>query len=115
MRTAVGVFADRDRAEDAIRKLLLHRVPPERITFLTRSESEVTGVGKHLRDAVEPLHGGQVPARFSVLSIPGVGPVLVQGPDVKDLFDQAVPQNGPAATQSPNDPWRKNFAATAPE
>lgn len=116
MRTAVGVFSDRDRAEDAIRKLLQHRVPPERITFLTRSESEATGVGKHLQEGVDPPAGSLVPARFSVLSIPGVGPVLVQGPDVKDLFGQAVPQNDPpTATQSSNDPWRRTLAATAPE
>src|SRR5437870_5410271 len=107
MRTAVGVFTDRDRAEDAIRKLLQHRVPPERITFLTRSEPEARGIGQHLQDEVP--HGSQAPARFSVLSIPGVGPVLVQGPDVKDLFDQAFPENNSAAaTPSPNDPWRKN-------
>jgi anti-sigma B factor antagonist len=116
MRTAVGVFADRDRAENAIRKLLLRRVPPERITFLTRSESEATGVGKHLQDGVDSPHGGQVPACFSVLAIPGVGPVLVQGPDVKDLFDQAISQNDPpAAAQSSNDRWRKTSATTAPE
>jgi anti-sigma B factor antagonist len=111
MRTAVGVFADRDRAEEAIRKLLQHRVPPERITFLTRSEPEARGVGQHLQDAADSPHGSPAPMRFSVLSLPGVGPVLVQGPDVKDLFDQAIPENNSASgAPSPNAPWR-----TAPE
>ena len=116
MRTAVGVFADRNRAEEAIRKLLQQRVPPERITFLTRSEPEARGVGQHLQDAADSPPGSQAPMRFSVLSLPGVGPVLVQGPDVKDLFDQAIPENNSASgAPSPNDSWRKTFAVAAPE
>jgi anti-sigma B factor antagonist len=116
MNTAVGVFADRDRAEEAIRKLIEHRVPPERITFLTRSALEASSVGRHFQDGGDPLHGPDAAARFNVLSIPGIGPVLFQGPDVKDLFDQAVTEHHAASvTQSLNEPWRKTSPAPVQE
>jgi anti-sigma B factor antagonist len=116
MRTAVGVFTDRDRAEEAIRKLIEHRVPPERITFLTRSASEASSVGKQLQDVGDPLRGSEGPARFNVLSITGIGSVLTQGPDVKDLFDQAVTENDAAsAAASLNNPGRIASAASVQE
>ena len=107
MKTAVGVFSNLDRAEQAIRTLLKNRVPPERITFLTRSEPEANSIGNHLYS--EPgLRGAETPARFSVISVSGIGPVLVQGPDVSDIFDQP-PQDHSSTYRVPasNDPWRQ--------
>src|SRR5262245_43020878 len=107
MKTAVGVFSSLDRAEQAIRTLLKNKVPPERITFLTRSEPEANSIGNHLYSD-SGLRNTGTPARFSVISVSGIGPVLVQGPDVSDIFDQASRGRGstdhaPAA----NDPWRQ--------
>jgi len=95
MKTAVGVFSNLERAEQAIRMLLKNRVPPERISFLTRSEPEASSVSRHLQgDGMLQVSSG-TPARFSVLSVSGIGPVLVQGPDVADIFDQQP--RGPVA------------------
>jgi anti-sigma B factor antagonist len=57
METAVGVFAQRDRAEEAVKKLLEQGVPTESIVYLTRS--------------------GVVVA--TALAIPGVGAVFALG------------------------------------
>lgn len=104
MRTAIGVFADLNRAEEAIRKLLANHVPSERITFLTRSEPEAHSVGKHLGNLAE---ASAVPARFSVLSIPGIGHVFVQGPEGNVLADAAASDASTAAVRLPaNDAWR---------
>jgi len=107
MRTAIGVFADLNRAEEAIRKLLANHVPPERITFLTRSEPEAHSVGKHLLDVGSSAEVSAVPARLSVLSIPGLGQVFVQGPEVNVLADAAASDASTASVRPPvNDLWR---------
>ena len=107
MRTAIGVFADLSRAEEAIRKLLANRVPPERITFLTRSEPEAHSVGKHLADVGSSAEASALPARFSVLSIPGIGHVFVQGPEVNAFAEAAASDASTASVLPPaNDPWR---------
>jgi anti-sigma B factor antagonist len=107
MKTAVGVFSNLDRAEQAIRTLLKNRVPPERITFLTRSEPEASRMGKHLESETALRDAGS-PARFSVISVSGIGPVLVQGPDVSDIFDQPTRDHGPTyRAPAANDPWRQ--------
>jgi anti-sigma B factor antagonist len=107
MRTAIGVFADLNRAEEAIRKLLANHVPPERITFLTRSEPEAHSVGKHLADAGSSALASAVPACFSVLSIPGIGHVFVHGPEVNALAGAAASDASAASVRPPaNDPWR---------
>jgi anti-sigma B factor antagonist len=116
MKTAVGVFADRIRAEEAIRALLKNKVPPERITFLTRSEPEANSISEHLQSTTVLQHTVGTPARFSVLSISGVGPVLVQGPDIADLFDRPVRDQSLAApAQASNDPWRQSSASHGSE
>jgi len=115
MKTAIGVFSNLDRAEQAIRALLKSKVPPERITFLTRSEPEATSVGKQLQtEGILQLHTG-TPARFSVLSVSGVGPVLVQGPDVADIFGPPARANPSAGVPTSNDPWRPTSASTGSE
>jgi anti-sigma B factor antagonist len=113
MRTAIGVFADLNRAEEAIRKLLANHVPPERITFLTRSEPEAHSVGKRLVDGGSSAEASAVPERFSVLSIPGIGHVFVQGPEVNALAEAAASDASTASVLPPaNDPWR-NVASPA--
>jgi anti-sigma B factor antagonist len=99
MKTSVGVFSTRDRAEDALRVLLKSNVPPERITFLTLSEPDATSVAQYLQPQSAQFRAG-TPARFSATSIPGIGPVLVQGPDVSDIFARP---NSPAGTPSPSE------------
>jgi len=107
MRTAVGVFSKLDQAEQAIRALLKNRVPPERITFLTRSEPAANSIGNHLYSE-SGLRDAGTPARFSVISVSGIGPVLVQGPDVTDIFDQPPRDHGsPNRAPASNDPWRQ--------
>ena len=106
MKTAVGVFSSLDRAEQAIRALLKNRVPPERITFLTRSEPEANRIGNHLYTE-SGLRDAGTPARFSVISVSGIGPVLVQGPDVSDIFDQPRDHSPTYRAPASNDPWRQ--------
>jgi anti-sigma B factor antagonist len=107
MRTAVGVFSNLDRAEQAVRALLKNRVPPERITFLTRSEPEANSIGNHLYSQ-SGLRDAGTPARFSVISVSGIGPVLVQGPDVSDIFDQPSREHSLSSrAPAPSDPWRQ--------
>jgi hypothetical protein len=48
METGIGVFAARERAEEAVKSLLEQNVPKESIVYLTRSESEAKSVGKEL-------------------------------------------------------------------
>lgn len=107
MRTAIGVFADLNRAEEAIRKLLANHVPAERITFLTRSEPGAHSVGKHLADAGSPPEASALPARLSVLSMPGIGHVFVQGPEVNVLAETAASDASTTSVRPPaNDSWR---------
>ena len=46
METAIGVFAARDRAAEAVQELLRSGVPEDSIVFLTRSETDAQTVGK---------------------------------------------------------------------
>ena len=111
MRTAVGVFSKLDQAEQAVRALLKNRVPPERITFLTRSEPEANSIGNHLYSE-SGLRDAGTPSRFSVISVSGIGPVLVQGPDVSDIFDQPPRDHGSTnRALASNDPWRQTPVA----
>ncbi len=48
METAIGVFASRDRAEEAVKELRQSAVPEEAIIFLTRSETEAKTLAKNL-------------------------------------------------------------------
>jgi anti-sigma B factor antagonist len=84
METAIGVFTARERAEEAVKSLLEHHVPEDRIIYLTRSESEAKSMGKQLG----AYAGGSVGsaagmsagvAAATLLAIPGVGPVFALG------------------------------------
>lgn len=110
MRTAVGVFSKLDQAEHAIRALLKNRVPPERITFLTRSEPDANSIGNHLYSDSGSANVG-TPARFSVISVSGIGPILVQGPDVTDIFDPSSQVGATHLRTASNDPWRQTPVA----
>jgi len=113
MRTAVGVFSDHHRAEEAIRRLLERHVPPERICFLTRSEPAASSLGKHLDNPVPSAPDAAISAR-SMISVPGVGPVFFQGHEAKAIVEP-LPLSGDAITPPGNDPWRKPSTGTGVE
>jgi anti-sigma B factor antagonist len=84
METSMGVFATRDRAEEAIKELLEKKVPENEITFLTGSENEATSMAKELGAYAGGFLGGTVGlsaavAAASLLIIPGIGPVFALG------------------------------------
>jgi anti-sigma B factor antagonist len=84
METAIGVFASRDRAEEAVRELLEQRVPQDSIVFLTRSESEALSLGKELGAYAGGFVGGAVGMTSGVVAatllvIPGIGQVFALG------------------------------------
>jgi len=84
METSMGVFATRDRAEEAIKELLEKKVPENEIVFLTGSENEATSMAKELGAYAGGFLGGTVGlsaavAAASLLIIPGIGPVFALG------------------------------------
>jgi len=81
METAIGVFASRDRAEEAIRELKQH-LPESSITFLTRSETEANRVSKQFGKVVGGLTGGATGLYAGIVAallVPGLGPVFALG------------------------------------
>ena len=58
VETAIGVFAARERAEEAIKSLVENHVPEEAIVYLTRSESEAQSIGKQLGSYAGGFVGG---------------------------------------------------------
>jgi anti-sigma B factor antagonist len=93
METAVGVFASHERAEEAVRRLLEHGIPEDRILYLTRSENDANHIGRQLG-----VHEGgarsvdKIAADSAHLAIPGVGPVFALGPGAAALFGLAGPE-----------------------
>jgi len=84
METAIGVFAQRDRAEEAVKNLLEQGVPKDSIVYLSRSEREATSIGKELGAYIGGLMGGAAGMSAGVvaataLAIPGVGAVFALG------------------------------------
>ena len=84
METAVGVFAQRERAEEAVRKLLERRVPEESLVFLTRSETEAKSVGQQIGLFAGSFVGGAAGlsagvAAATLLAVPGIGQVFALG------------------------------------
>jgi anti-sigma B factor antagonist len=84
METAIGVFAARERAEEAVKSLLEQNVPKESIVYLTRSESEAKSVGKELGAYAGGFVGGAAGlsagvAAATLLAIPGIGAVFALG------------------------------------
>ncbi|MFZ3212814.1 MAG: STAS domain-containing protein [Terriglobales bacterium] len=83
METAIGVFASRDRAEEAVKDLLRQNVPEQSIVFLTRAESEAKTVGKEVGAYTGGFMGGAVGMSAGVaaatLLVPGIGAVFALG------------------------------------
>jgi anti-sigma B factor antagonist len=82
METAIGVFASRDRAEEAVKELM-PRVPEDSIVFLTRSETEAKTVGKEFGTFVGGFAGGAAGMSAGVVAatllVPGLGAVFALG------------------------------------
>src|SRR5437773_2046231 len=83
METAIGVFASRDHAEQAVKDLLQNAVPEQAIVFLTRSENEAKTVGKELGAYTGGFAGGAVGMSAGVAAatvlVPGLGAVFAIG------------------------------------
>jgi len=84
MQTAVGVFASRDRAEEAVKNLLEHHIPEHRIIFLTRSESEAKSMGNQLGTrgdgAIDAAAATpEAVGAATIFALPGIGPVFALG------------------------------------
>jgi anti-sigma B factor antagonist len=93
METSIGVFASRDRAEDAVKELLQRGVPESSLVFLTRSESEAKTVGKQLGAFAGGFAGGAAGMTAGVaaatLLLPGIGAVFALGFDAAALLGLA--------------------------
>jgi hypothetical protein len=83
VETAIGGFASRDRAEEAVNKLLQENVPEQSIVFLTRSGSDARTVCKQLGVHTGALMGGAVGMSAGVVAatvlVPGIGAVFAFG------------------------------------
>jgi len=84
METAIGVFTSRERAEEAFKQLLGHKVPQESIAFLTLSETEATSLAKDLGAFAGGFLGGAAGMAASVIGatvflIPGIGQAFAIG------------------------------------
>ena len=83
METAIGVFASRDRAEEAVKELQKGGVPEQSIIFLTRSETEAKTVAREFGAYVGGFVGGATGMSAGVVAatllLPGIGPVFALG------------------------------------
>jgi anti-sigma B factor antagonist len=91
LETAVGVFTQRERAEEAVKNLLERKVPEGSLVFLTRSESEAKSMGKQLGLFAGSFVGGAAGlsagvAAATLLAVPGVGQVFALGIGAAALF-----------------------------
>ena len=81
METAIGVFASRNRAEEAIKELRQH-VPDPSIIFLTRSENEAVRASKEMGATVGGIAAGGAGLYAGIAAailVPGLGPVFAIG------------------------------------
>lgn len=83
METAIGVFASRDRAEEAMKELQQRGVPEKSVNYLTRSETEAKTIAKEFGTYVGGFMGGAAGMSAGVLAatllLPGIGPVFALG------------------------------------
>jgi anti-sigma B factor antagonist len=102
METAVGVFASRERAEAAMKQLLDHQVPEERIIYLTRSATDAAGMKNQFSALLDrPKEGSEDHLRDSsdrVITMPGVGPVFALGFEAAAFFVTAAAPAGAAVS-----------------
>jgi anti-sigma B factor antagonist len=83
METAIGVFASRDHAEEAVKELREHDVPQDAIVYLTRSRTEAETVSKQFGATVGGFVGGAAGMSAGVVAatllLPGIGPIFALG------------------------------------
>jgi len=83
METAIGVFASRDRAEEAVKELQQRGVPDKSVNYLTRSETEAKGIAKEFGTYIGGFVGGAAGMSAGVVAatllLPGIGPVFALG------------------------------------
>lgn len=99
METVMGVYASRDRAEQAVKRLLENGVPEREIVFLSRSESEAVALGKEIGGTAGGLAGGAVGLGAgmvvaSLALIPGLGQVFAVGVGAAALLGFLGKQTG---------------------
>ena len=102
METAIGVFSSRERAEEALKELLEHKVPQESIAFLTLSEKEAVSVAKEIGSYAGGFLGGAAGmtagvVATTILLIPGLGQAFAIGLGATALFGLAGARAGSAA------------------
>jgi anti-sigma B factor antagonist len=96
METAIGVFASRDRAEDAVKQLLSQQVPEPSIVFLTPAEDDAhAGNGA----AASPQSSQKIAT--SLMSVPGIGRVFALGLGAASLLGLAGSASASGAKASP--------------
>lgn len=98
METAIGVFASRDRAEEAIKELKQH-VPDPSIIFLTRSENEAVRASKEMGATVGGIAAGGAGLYAGIAAailVPGLGPVFAIGAGAAALLGVAGITGGAA-------------------
>jgi len=104
METAIGVFASRDNAEEAVKELRERSVPEESIVFLTRSENEAKTVAKEIGAFVGGFVGGAAGMTTGVVAatllLPGVGTVFALGFGAAALLGLAGAGAGAAASSA---------------
>jgi anti-sigma B factor antagonist len=83
METAIGVFASRDLAEQAVQELKEKGVREESLNYLTRSETEAKTIAKEFGTYVGGFVGGAAGMTAGVVAatllLPGVGTVFALG------------------------------------
>jgi anti-sigma B factor antagonist len=83
METAIGVFASRDRAEEAVKELRQRGVPEQSVNYLTRSENEAKTIAKEFGTYIGGFVGGAAGMSAGVVAatllLPGIGPVFALG------------------------------------
>jgi anti-sigma B factor antagonist len=83
VETAIGVFASRDNAHEAVKELRERGIPEESIVFLTRSETEVKTIAKELGSFVGGFVGGAAGMTTGMVAasllLPGIGTVFALG------------------------------------
>jgi anti-sigma B factor antagonist len=108
LETAIGVFASRERAEEAVKELLDKHVPKNSIVFLTRSESEASSFATELGTYAGGFLGGAAGLSASVAAaslflIPGIGQVFALGVGATALLGFLGSQTGAAVGKAVSD------------
>jgi len=113
VETAIGVFSSRDRAEEAVKALILQGVPETSIVFLTRSEVEAKNIAQQL--GIGGLAGGAAGISAGVIAasllVPGIGQAFALGLGAAALLGVA----GASAGATMFSPAEKEVAKPTPD